>query len=228
MVKDPKRRRLRRFHKVSDNRTDIIKSGEPSANNDVTSAGSDLAKLPVTAPFKGYTNDERKKIAAELVRGADNFQGVIDEIELLVRQTVRSQGYRISHPIPKDMQGDFRDLLKPIGKIVSVLNNPSFGHLHEVLPNLRSELVALEAMVEADQRKGPGRPRDPGKKALRDLIRRLADIWRTGRKSARIKRRFNDLTGRDEGPFYRFLRLCLDPAGLEPTDHDIRVVIGQS
>ena len=93
MVKDPKRRRLKRLHKISDNRADIIKSGEPSANEDVTPAGSDPAKLPVTAPF----NTQARSLSLAILGHTLGIQGnKVQAAQVLRRLVTQRKNARAS------------------------------------------------------------------------------------------------------------------------------------
>ena len=171
-----------------------------------------------------YTDDQRATIANEL--GGETAATIesIDAVEVLVRQAAHQLEYFAKHPVPDWLADKFRGLEKHIQPIVSVLNNPDSEPLRKVLPHLTRELMLLRQMVRADQRKGPGKPPTPQNVTLGWLVERLAIIW-NDHNGAWPKRHYQQEHSRDWGPFYRYLKACLGPAGLSVSDFVIRKVI---
>ncbi len=172
-----------------------------------------------------YTAEQRRAIGDELTVESGYLRTPLDEsldeIEILVRLTIQAGAYRQDHLIEENSQQRFRSLDKPIDQIISVLDASEFQHLHDSVPNLRQELSILLRMVEADHRKGPGRPPDPAIELDRWLITKLAEVWARHHEGW-PKRWYRDDKGRDWGPFYRFLETCLKPADIQVSDYIIR------
>ncbi len=175
-----------------------------------------------------YSEEQRNAIAAELKTADEgdpnSLAETIDEIEILVRLTLEVQQYREHHPVADWWQDEFRVLNKPISQILKVLNWPESEHLHEFIPHLRTELNFLLRMVRADQPKGRGRPPDPMKALHVALVMRMAQIWAEYH-GHWPRRSYNAYKKEDYGPLHRFVRTCLDPAGIRVSNYTVRKVI---
>ncbi len=186
---------------------------------------------PRKPPFR-FTDEQRREIISALQPkgagvssglGKANAETLVDEIEQIVSIARRAIIFREDHPIPDWLHDKFRGLYKPIGEILSVLENPASKHLHEFFPNLCRDLGVLNEMVQTDQRIGRGRPPTPGKDLKIWLIVSLAEVW--GASRGWPTRWYRDDKGRDWGPFYRFFYACVDPPEIEVSDYFIREVI---
>jgi len=219
--KSPIKRRARRLYKIWDKSRDDL--GKETGPVDRKSATNRQAKFH-------FSEQERRAIGAELVvdpeTAPSSLDESVDEIEVLVQLTLEAKAYQQDHPVSENLQQEFRALGKPIGKILAVLNASEFQHLTETVPNLRTELEMLRLLVEADQRKGRGRPRDPAIVLHQSLIAKLAEVWSRHHETW-PKRRYRDDIGRDWGPFYRFLGTCLEPANIRVSDYAIREALSQ-
>jgi hypothetical protein len=214
--KSPIKRRARALYKIWVHHSENLKK-----------EGSSVDRKSVTSRRRkfSYNAQERGAIADELVVKPDaapaSLDESLDEIETLVRQTFQADAYRQDHPVEENLQQRFRALDKPIDKILSVLDASEFQHLTDTVPNLRTELDMLRRMVEADHRKGRGRPPDPANVLHHSLIAKLAEVWARHHEEW-PKRWHRDDKGRDWGPFYRFLDTCLKPADIRVSDYVIR------
>ena len=175
-----------------------------------------------------YSEEHRNAIAAELKTADEgepnSLAETLDQIETSVKLTLQALQYREQHPVRDWQKPAFRALDEPISQILKVLGWQEFEHFQEITPHLRTELNTLLQMVRSDQPKGRGRPPDPMKALHVALVMRMAQIWAEYH-GHWPKRSHNAFRARDYGPLHRFVRTCLNPAGIQVSDDTVRKVI---
>ncbi len=187
-----------------------------------------------------YTTPQLDKIRKALEIGEndeddedDEDQGLISEalgrVQFAVRQALEAINEFRSLSVDSDVHREYLKLGPPIDKILNVLKHrDSQNTLLEHLPGLDQQLKTLRGMVERDQRSRGGQTSTEYQTG-RWLIRELASVFSevTGIKpTAKAKERFDpsDEGGDPPAPtaFEQFLNACLEPTGLEFSDHMIR------
>ena len=185
----------------------------------------------------GYTTPQLDEIrrALEIGEGDEDDEDdelsseALDRVQILVRQTLEAINEVRETSVDREVHRKYLKLGPPIDEILFVIEHESFPEtLLEHLPGLDQQLKTLRGMVERDQRPRGGQTTTEHQHE-RFLIADLASVFSevTGiRPTAKAKERFDpsDEGGDPPAPtaFEQFLNACLEPTGLEFSDHMIR------
>ena len=191
----------------------------PSLSNTINPSLSNTIKI--------YSDETREEIIALLRNVAEmkdheilseDLERGLNEVEAVVYHYRKSERFIRSIPIDQYIKDKFRELRKPLRKVLVVLEHGQMAHLNEHLPTLLPQIQMLTAIVESEVRDKRGNPGNP---LHREMFERILKVWveLTGALPTSSK---NDPRA---GDTHKFLRKILEPTDFDFPDEAIQYEI---